>query len=357
SWCPQDIPLVSAFTEVYMDKFKDEKAKISPGRGAIQDVEIREVGMPIVMGEIPGIIAPVGCSLWPRSGAELGDIIEEFLKRNYIVTTSGCSAMALASDYSGIHNLYEKYGGRFAAGNLINVGSCVANAHITGAAMKVANIFAHRKLRANYEEIADYCTNRIGAVGLVLGTMSQKAVSIGFGCMRLGIPVIWGPQGVKYRKELRGDVVCNYENDDYNDIFKYKPDEKLGRWEVYDSFSGEKHDVGPAPEHLSYAAKTKEEIMILIPKLTIRGGDNFKGRQIKLAHWVDMYKKYGGRGGKPTDDLPGDIHKFVRTETDIPITLREEVMQMLKDKNWEPAKKNPDPTLVKRLVRKKKIKE
>ncbi|ODS39941.1 MAG: hypothetical protein A7315_02680 [Candidatus Altiarchaeales archaeon WOR_SM1_79] len=107
--------------------------------------------------------------------------------------------MALATDYSGTHNLYEKYGGRFAAGNLVNVGSCVANSHITGAAIKVANIFAKRKLRANYEEIADYCLNRIGAVGLVLGTMSQKAVSIGFGCMRLGVPVIWGPQGIKYR--------------------------------------------------------------------------------------------------------------------------------------------------------------
>lgn len=351
SWCPQDIPLVSAFTEVYMNRFKDEKAKISPGRGAIQDVEIREVGAPIVMGEIPGIIAPVGCSLWPRSGAELGDIIEEFLKRNYIVATSGCSAMALATDYSGTHNLYEKYGGRFAAGNLVNVGSCVANSHITGAAMKVASIFAKRKLRGNYEEIADYCLNRIGAVGLVLGTYSQKAVSIGFGCMRLGVPVIWGPQGVKYRKELLGNIECNHENDDYNDVFEYNQD--LDRWEVYDTFSGEKHYVGPAPEHLSYAAKTKEEIMILIPKLTIRASDNFKGRQIKIAHWIDMYQRCGGKGGKPTDELPEDIHKFVRTETDIPVTLREEVMNFLKDRNWKPQKKNPDATLVKRLVRKK----
>jgi len=349
SWCPQDIPLVSAFTEVYMDRFAEDKAKISPGRGAVQDVEIREVGMPIVMGEIPGIIAPVGCSLWPRSGAELGEIIEEFLKRNYIVTTSGCSAMALATDYAGTHNLYEKYGGRFAAGNLINVGSCVANSHITGAAMKVASIFAKRKLRANYEEIADYCFNRIGAVGLVLGTMSQKAVSIGFGCMRLGVPVIWGPQGVKYRKELLGNIECDYENDDYNDVFKYNRD--LDRWEVYDSFSGEKHYVGPAPEHLSYAAKTKEDVMIMIPKLTIRAGDNFKGRQIKLAHWVDMYQTYSGKG---KNSLPPDIHRFVRTETDIPVTMRDDVIEFIKSKGWVPQKKQPDPTLVERLVRKRK---
>ncbi len=351
SWCPVDIPLVSAFTEVYMNRFENEKAKISPGRGAIQDVEIREVGMPIVMGEIPGIIAPVGCSLWPRSGAELGEIIEEFLKRKYIVTTSGCSAMALATDYSGTCNLYEKYGGRFAAGNLVNVGSCVANAHITGAAIKVASIFAKRKLRANYEEIADYCLNRIGAVGLVLGTMSQKAVSIGFGCMRLGVPVIWGPQGVKYRKELLGDIDVDYENDDYNDVFKYNKDKGLGRWEVYDTFSGEKFDGGPAPEHLSYVAKTKEDVMIMIPKLTIRSGDNFKGRQIKLANWISMYQTYSGKG---KNALPDDLQRFIRQESDIPMTMKDDIMDFLAKKDWKPRKKNPDPTLVERLVRKKK---
>jgi len=351
SWCPQNIPIVSAFTEVYMNRFKDDKAKISPGRGAVQDVEIREVGMPIVFGEIPGIIAPVGCSLWPRGGAELGEIIEEFLKRNYIVATSGCSAMALATDYSGTHNLYEKYGGRFAAGNLVNVGSCVANSHITGAAIKVANIFAKRKLRANYEEIADYCLNRIGAVGLVLGTMSQKAVSIGFGCMRLGVPVIWGPQGIKYRKELLGDVDIDYSDDDHNDIFNYDKKNSLDRWEVYDSFSGERFDVGPVPEHLSYAAKTKEEIMIMIPKLCIRASDNFKGRQIKIAHWVDMYQRYSGEG---KNALPPDIHKFVRAETDIPVTMKDNVLEFIKNKGWKPQKKQPDPTLVERLVRKKK---
>ncbi|ODS35932.1 MAG: CO dehydrogenase/acetyl-CoA synthase complex subunit epsilon [Candidatus Altiarchaeales archaeon WOR_SM1_86-2] len=328
SWCPKDIPVVSVYSDIYRESFSKDKAKISPGRGAIQDIEIREVGMPIVFGEIPGVIAPVGCSLWPWGGKVLGEIIEEFLNRNYIVATSGCSAMALATDYSGTHNLYEKYGGRFAAGNLVNVGSCVANSHITGAAIKVANIFAKRKLRANYEEIADYCLNRIGAVGLVLGTYSQKAVSIGNGCMRLGIPVIWGPSGIKYRKELLSDETSD--------------------WGVYDSFSGEKFDVGPCPEHLSYVAKTKEDVMIMIPKLCIRASDNFKGRQIKLAHWIDMYRRFSGDG---KNALPGDLHRFIRQETDIPMTLKDEILDFLKGKGWKPKKKNPDPTLVRRLCR------
>ncbi len=322
SWCPTKLPLVSAYTLVYRDRFKNDRARIRVGRGAIQDVEIRNVGSPIVLGEIPGIIAPVGCSLWPNGGSVLGEIVEEFLKRNYIVTTSGCSAMALATDYSGTHNLYEKYGGEFNAGNLVNVGSCVANSHITGAAMKVANIFAKRPLRGNFEEIADYILNRLGAVGLVWGTYSQKAVSIGAGAMRLGIPVIWGPSGIKYRRELLSD-----ENTD---------------WSVFDARGKGKYSVGPVPEHLSYVAKTREEVMTLIPKLCMRAGDNFKGRQIKLAHYMDIHEKYYGK-------LPDDLYKFIRTEADIPLTDKERILPILEENDWKPVEKIPDPTLVKRL--------
>lgn len=70
--------------------------------------------------------------------------------------------------------LYEKYPGGFEAGGIVNVGSCLSNPHIAGAAIKIASIFAKRKLRANYEEIVDYVLNRVGAVGVAWGAMSQK---------------------------------------------------------------------------------------------------------------------------------------------------------------------------------------
>ena len=77
-------------------------------------------------------------------------------------------------------------------------------AHIAGAAIKVANIFAKRPLRGNYEEIADYIYNRLGAVGLAWGAYSQKAAAIAAGFWRLGIPVLVGPHGSKYRRMLLG---------------------------------------------------------------------------------------------------------------------------------------------------------
>ena len=61
------------------------------GRGAVSDVEIRNVGSPIVLGEIPGIVAIVGCSNYPKGGKDVYDIAREFASRRYIVALSGCS--------------------------------------------------------------------------------------------------------------------------------------------------------------------------------------------------------------------------------------------------------------------------
>jgi acetyl-CoA decarbonylase/synthase complex subunit alpha len=247
-------------------QMKMEKYKVRSGRGAIQDVEIRNVGSPIVLGEIPGVVAFVGCANYPHGGAEVAQMCSEFANRRFIVVTSGCSAMSAALYKNGEGKTpYEIYSGEFEAGGLVNVGSCVANAHIAGAAIKIANIFAKRNLRANYEEIADYILNRIGAVGVAWGAMSQKAASIAAGFWRLGVPVIVGPHGIKYRRMLLGR--------------KDHPED----WYVYDARTGDRVYVGPTPEHLFYTAETKEEAMVMIAKLCMRPNDTTKGRAIKLT--------------------------------------------------------------------------
>ncbi|MFB0558067.1 MAG: CO dehydrogenase/acetyl-CoA synthase complex subunit alpha, partial [Candidatus Bathyarchaeia archaeon] len=145
SACPVDLSIISMITKANEETVVAERYPIRVGRGAIQDVEIREVGSPIVFGEIPGVVALVGCANYPAGFEDVAKIAEEFLKRRFIVVTSGCSAMniAMTRDEDGF-NLYEKYPGNFDAGGLVNVGSCVANSHITGAAIKIANIFAKR---------------------------------------------------------------------------------------------------------------------------------------------------------------------------------------------------------------------
>jgi acetyl-CoA decarbonylase/synthase complex subunit alpha len=201
----------------------------------------------------------------------------------------------------------------------------VANAHILGAAVKVAAIFAHRKLRANYEEIADYILNRLGAVGIAWGAYAQKAASIATGVNRMGVPVIVGPQGNIYRRLMLGDA------DD--------PE----AWMVLNARDGEQVQIDPCPEHLLYVAETIEESIVMACKLCIRPNDTTKGRQIKLSHYIDLSHKY-------LDRFPDDIDKFIRTEQDIPLTSREMLLKELKKKGWK-RKETVDPTLLENQVR------
>ncbi|RPJ62175.1 MAG: CO dehydrogenase/acetyl-CoA synthase complex subunit epsilon, partial [Dehalococcoidia bacterium] len=243
--CPRHVPIF----KMMQAAASWETGKMRVGRGPIMDTEIRKVGAPIVLGTIPGVIAIVGCSSFPEGPDEVAEIAEEFAKRKYIVMLSGCAAMSvgLKKDKDG-KTLYEKYSPNFEAGGVINVGSCVSNAHISGAAIKIANIFATLPLRGNYEVIADYIMNRVGACGLAWGAYSQKAASIATGFNRLGVPVVLGPHSAKYRRLY----LSRKEEDD---------------WTVMDGRERKLVDTGePSPEHLVTVVESKERAMITMAK-------------------------------------------------------------------------------------------
>jgi len=327
--CPVKLEIHSFIIKAGERNMLEEKNYCRAGRGAIQDVEIRSVGGPIVLGEIPGIVAVVGCANYPHGGKDVYDICREFALRRFIVITTGCSAMS-AGSYKNEEGktLYEEFPGDFAAGGVINAGSCVSNPHIAGAAIKVASIFAKRQLRGNYEEIADYIHNRVGAVGLAWGAYSQKAASIASGFWSLGVPVLVGPHGSKYRRMLLGRS------------------DKPENWEVYDARTGDKVNVGPAPEHLFQTVETPQEAMVSIAKLCIRPNDTWKGRSIKLSHYIDLHKRHYGT-------MPKDLHLFIRTIADVPMTMKDEITEILHANDWKETS-IPDPTLLKRMIRKTK---
>lgn len=320
--CERDLPLMSMLTKVGEHFVKDEKYNVRAGRGPVQDVEIRKVGAPIVLGDIPGVIAFVGCTNYPEGGEDVAKMAEEFLERNYIVVTSGCGAMTIGEyrDEEG-KTLYERYSGDFDAKGLVNVGSCVSNAHIPGACIKIANIFAKKPLEGNFEEIADYILNRVGACGVAWGAYSQKAAAIATGVNRWGIPVVIGPHGSKYRRLFLGRT------------------DKEEKWRINDLRKKEVVAGEPAPEHLLYAAENREEATVMIAKLCIRPNDTSKGRQLKLNHYIDLHRKYFGT-------MPDDIYKFVRVEKDIPITYKRDVMELLNEKGWEPRAIPQEPSLM-----------
>jgi acetyl-CoA decarbonylase/synthase complex subunit alpha len=50
--------------------------------------------------------------------------------------------------------------------------------------------------------------------------------------------------------------------------------------------------------------------------------------------------------------IPEDINLFIRTEADIPITMKDEVKAFLERKGWRETE-IPDPTLLPRLIRRR----
>ena len=310
--CPKDIPIIDMYNYAAWNILVTQKGKVRRGRGPVRDSEIRNVGAPIVLGTIPGVVAIVGCSNYPNGTKDAYTIMDELASRNYIVVTTGCMAMdaGLYKDEEGL-TVYEKYRDDFDGGCIANLGSCVSNAHIHGAAIKVARIFAMRNIRANFEEIADYILHRLGACGVAWGAYSQKAASIATGVNRLGVPVVVGPHGSKYRRAFLGQP---YRDED---------------WQVYDIRRKEIVRIEPAPQDLLVAAETVEEAIPLIAKLCFRPNDTDRGRSIKLTHYIDLYQKYLGK-------MPDDWHFFVRTESDLPLAKREELLKILEDQHgWK----------------------
>ena len=343
--CKKHIPIVDVVTKAAYPQVKAEKGRMRVGRGPVWDSEIRDVGAPLVLGTIPGIIAPIGCGNYPNGTKEVQLIVKEFAERNYIVTLTGCMAIdcALWKDEEG-KTVYEQHHGRFDAGGVLNIGSCVSNAHIHGAAIKVASIFAGRPLRGNYEEIADYILSRVGACGVAWGAMSQKAASIATGFNRLGVPAVVGPHGVKYRR-----------------AFMSRPDIKED-WTMIDATDGSKVYVEPGPQDLLVACETVEEALPMMAKLCFRPSDTDRGRSIKLTHYIDLNQKY-------LNAYPPDWHLFVRAASDLPIATRNELLKKLEDEqswkiDWKTKKivegpiraYNPsfNPTNLERLIRRKR---
>ncbi|HIP84136.1 MAG TPA: CO dehydrogenase/acetyl-CoA synthase complex subunit epsilon [Methanothermococcus okinawensis] len=319
SECERKLPLVSMITKVG-ELYHTLEFNVRAGRGPIQDLEIRKVGAPIVLGDIPGVVAFAGCTNYPNGEEELALMAKELLERKYIVVAAGCASMSIGmwKDEDG-KTLYDKYPGEFKAGGLINLGPCLSNCHVSGAAIKIANIFAKLPLEGNFAQVADYILNRVGAVGVAWGAMSQKAVAIATGFNRWGIPLIVGPHAIKYRRLYLSD------GEDF---------------QVYDRKGKKVMEIDPTPEHLITAAENFKECLCTIAKLCMRPNDISKGRSMKVYHYVTLYEKY-------FNCMPPDLEKFIRTEKDIPFMLKDKIVEYLKEKGWKPRKEIPqEPTLL-----------
>jgi acetyl-CoA decarbonylase/synthase complex subunit alpha len=201
------------------------------------------------------------------------------------------------------------------------MGPGVSAAHISGAAIKIAGIFAALPLRGNYEVVADYILNRVGACGLAWGACGEEELALATGCNRLGIPVVVGPRCIKYGR-----------------LFLSRPGET--DWSVMDGRSKQVVDTGePSPEHLLNLLADKGAVIIALAKLCMRRNDTPQGRATKLTHYIGLHKQYAG-------GLPADVHLFIRKASDIPIFFKKELQSHLGEKGWQEKQVLSLPTLI-----------
>lgn len=313
------------------DRRPAQRSLVRAGRGPISDFEIKSTGPAIVLGDIPGIVAFLACPDYPDGRGAVAWMARALAERGYIVLTAGCAAMDLAwcAEGSGAGeedtpaNPYQRYPAVFDQGGLLNLGSCVSASHAIGAAIKVASIFLHRRLAGNFAGIADYILNRIGMVGVLWGGVTPKALAASAGANRLGIPVLFGPQGERFRRTLEA-----------------APD--LAWW-VLDARTGRQLGGTPAPASLCTTAASREEALVQIARLCLRPNDTTMGRQVKLEHYAGLSRELLGH---PPDDLA----RWIRSAYDVPEGWSEAERARLLGGGWAPVP-IPDPTLLAELVR------
>ncbi len=288
--------------------------RAKPPLGAFPEEVVRSVGVPVVMGTMPGVVAVVGCAKYPKGVEELGELVETLAKRSFLVLTVECTALAISKYVSKEMGepLYSAY-----PDNIIVVGSPTSIAHIAGLAIKVPAIFAKMPLRGNGPAVLDYILNRVPAVGLAWSTPNEMLVAMAWGVLRAGVPIVVGPALAVAGRLFLGD-----------------PSDRE-RYTVFDNRTKQKVFAGPIPEHLLMLAKNPKEAAVLIAKHVMRLNDGHQCRSIKVSHYIDLYEQAFGT-------LPPDLDMYIRSESDIPITRKSEIEELLRKKGWKPM----EPALI-----------
>ncbi|WP_456482663.1 hypothetical protein [Methanopyrus sp.] len=277
----------------------------------LTDVVIRNAGVPVVAGNIPSIIVLVSCPENLSDVEEPAKIAEVLLKRGPLVLVPGCLAVALGSysDEEG-KTLYERY-----PDTLLNTGPCTSAAHLVGACVRVGMISGKLPIRGKFVRVADYVLNRVGACVVAWGgEYPEHLVSAAYGVTRWGIPVILGPD------PEAGSLLI----------------EKDPR--VIDARSGEEVEEH-TPKHLRCVVSDWKEAAVTAARLCMRPNDTPEGRQNKVEAYVELYRELYG-------ELPPDLDTLIRDESDIPVTLRSEIRELLEEAGWRPGSRASDPTLL-----------
>ena len=67
---------------------------------------------------------------------------------------------------------------------------------------------------------------------------------------------------------------------------------------------------------------------------------------MKLTNYIDLYKRL-------YDQMPDDLNLYVRSQADIPVTMKEQILPILEKKGYN-EQPIPNPTMLKSQIRETK---
>lgn len=145
--------------------------------GHFTDAEVRELGVPLVTGDIPGFVVIIDEA---PSDEEAVELIKGYQKRGiYVFLLNGVIDQAVRSGMAMGHNV-----------RVVPVGGDIwAVAHIISVVVRAAMIFGNVQ-PGDYEGMNDYSMHRIFAFVNAFAPVNDITVGCGAGAIQMGFPVI-----------------------------------------------------------------------------------------------------------------------------------------------------------------------
>ncbi|MDY6857228.1 MAG: hypothetical protein SWO11_21505 [Thermodesulfobacteriota bacterium] len=313
--CPENIPLMDMFLAANPEAIKEDNYKMRAGRGPITNLEVRDIA--ITMFSMPSAVAIIGCGNYPGAGSEVAQMAKEFVQSNYSVAVAGCIAQDVAryKDEKTGKTLFETYPGLYNPRCLTNCGGCSAQSLVASAPFYKLGYLAFRNpYKSTLAQEADFIF-RFATIVVLWGPATDLSYTVAAAHVRAGIPVIVGPNGMKFKRYLLGN--------------KYD----RSKWWMIHGNTGEKRETEPTPEHMLIPVENIDEAIALVPKLSFTFQEMENSRQNKFDLYFNAWKKRFGQ-------WPDDWHIFVRKQSELPLTKKAKILRILEEEyGWEIDKK------------------
>ncbi len=153
------------------------KPYAEPALGHLSDAFVRELGVPLVTGDIPGVAAIIGKA---ESTEELVSLVKSYQGQGILVTLSGeCVQQLAEAGYKTGTNV-----------RVCPLGTEVQSViHCVSVALRAALIFGNIT-PGDFDSLAKYTMQRVRAFVNAYKPLSDEIVSYGAGAICLGFPVI-----------------------------------------------------------------------------------------------------------------------------------------------------------------------